>query len=394
VRTDGPGPAQTDRVHVFRVGPAQARQVLVLVPGQFVAAGEFRNLARGLATRLHDTEVWAVDRRETNLEDPTGLLTGDPDQAANYYLGGHYRTATAQSAPYVGQWGLAVTVNDLRQVVLAARDGGRRQVVLGGHSWGATTALAYAAWDFHGHAGYRDLAGLVVIDGGVHDAFAGEGDIYRVTPDDARAGLDQIASGTVFDPTVTMGRTETFQIVQELAGLYAQKAPDAPSTLAAYLPAALRPTGPVTNAGLLRWLYVDHPLVADLSANPEYTSLKALADVFGATRPQGFEWYWPQRLTLDLSAADPFTRTATTDVLGLRVWHGHEINVPLYSFQSGLTHGTVNEAARWVVGQSRIPSATYAGDDRMTHVDVTVAEPDHNPMLDSLVPFLRNLDER
>jgi pimeloyl-ACP methyl ester carboxylesterase len=391
---DGPGPAWTDRVHVLRVGAPDARRVLVLVPGQFGAAGDFHSVARELARRLPDTQVWAVDRRETNLEDPAGFLAGDPDRAADYYLGGHYRSATAQSAPYAAGWGLTATMNDLRRVVLAARDGGHRQVVLGGHSWGATTALAYAGWDFHGRAGYRDLAGLVLIDGGVHDAFAGEGDVYRVTPEQAQQQLDNIASGTVFDPSVTMGRTETSAIVQQLAGMYAKAAPDAPSTLAPHLPALLRPSGPVTNAGLLSWLYVAHPLVADLSVNPAYTSLAALAAMFAGPVPGPFEWYWPQRLTLDLSAADPFIRTATTDLLGLRVWHSREIDVPLYSFESGLTHGTVNEAARWVVGQSRIASATYAGDDRMTHIDVLSAEPDHNPMFDSLVPFLSNLNER
>jgi pimeloyl-ACP methyl ester carboxylesterase len=390
---DGPGPAWTDRVHVLRVGSPDARWVLVLVPGQFGAAGDFHGMARGLARRLPDTQVWAVDRRETNLEDPAGFLTGDPDRAAAYYLGAHYRTATAQSAPYAAGWGLTVTMGDLRRVVLAASAGGHRQVVLGGHSWGATTALTYAAWDFHGRAGYRDLAGLVLIDGGVHDAFAGEGDVYRVTPEQAHQQLDKIAAGTVFDPSVTMGRTETSAIVQQLAGMYAKAAPDAPSTLAPQLPAPLRPSGPVTNAGLLNWLYVAHPLVPDLSVNPAYTSPSALAEMLAGPVPGPFEWYWPQRLTLDLSAADPFTRTATTDLLGLRVWHGHEIDVPLYSFESGLTHGTVNEAARWVVGQSRIPSATYAGDDRMTHIDLLSAEPDRSPMLDSLVPFLGDLNE-
>lgn len=390
----GPGPAQTERVHVLRVGPPNARRVLVLVPAQFIAAGEFRPLAEALARRVPDTQVWAVDRRETNLEDPAGFRSGNADRAAEYYLGGRYRSATAASAPYAAGWGLTVTVDDLRQVVLAARDGGHRQVVLGGHSWGAATTLAYAGWDFDGHPGYEDLSGLVLIDGGVHDAFAGEGDIYRVTARQARAGLDQIAAGTVFDPAITMGRPETFQVLQQLAAMYAKSAPDAPSTLAGQFPAPVRPPGPVTDAGLLNWLYVEHPLVADLSINPAYTSLTALAAMNAASRPGSFEWYWPQRLSLDLAAADAFTRTPATDVLGLRIWHARQIDVPLYTFQSGLTHGTVNRAAHWVVDHSRIPWATYDGDDEMTHVDVVAADPNHNPMLASLVPFLTDIDQR
>ena len=38
---------------------------------------------------------------------------------------------------------------------------------LGGHSAGASTAVAYAAWDFAGRPGFRDLSGLVLIDGGL-----------------------------------------------------------------------------------------------------------------------------------------------------------------------------------------------------------------------------------
>jgi len=38
-------------------------------------------------------------------------------------------------------------------------------VILGGHSLGGSTVMAYAAWDFNGRAGYRDIDGMVLIDG-------------------------------------------------------------------------------------------------------------------------------------------------------------------------------------------------------------------------------------
>ena len=44
-------------------------------------------------------------------------------------------------------------------MVRKARAGGRRKVILGGHSLGASTTVAYAAWDFNGRPGYKDLAG-------------------------------------------------------------------------------------------------------------------------------------------------------------------------------------------------------------------------------------------
>ncbi|GAA3514798.1 hypothetical protein [Actinocatenispora rupis] len=380
-------------VHVYRVGAPTARQVLVLVAGQFGAAGGYRILARGLARRLPGTQVWAVDRRQADLADLSVLRGGDLDRSTDRYLAGRYRSWTAGTAPFAADWGLATTLADVRRVVCAARADGRR-VVLGGHSWGATTALLYAGWDFAGRPGHRDLTGLVLLDGGVHDAFAGEGDVYRVTPAQARDGLVAIAAGEVFDPSLTMGRTETYAVLALLAGRYARTAPSAPSTLAARLPAPLRPAGPVDNLGLVEHLYASHPLVPDLAIGPAYTSVAAAAEVLAGAGPTAFEWYWPQRLTLDLSAADPFSRTATTDVLGLRPWHGASIDVPLYCFQTGLTCGSVTAAARWVTAHSRIPTATYAGDEAMTHLDALWADPRRSPVVDTVVPFLRRLDER
>lgn len=306
----GPGPARYDRLHVLEVGAAAARQVLVLVPGEFGAAGSLAPLARELVARLPGTQVWAVDRREQDLADLSGFRR-PLRQAAAYYLGGRYQSHPARSVPYVAGWGLSVELADLRKVVLAARDGGRRSVVLGGHSWGATTALAYAGWDFGGKPGFRGLSGLVLIDGGVHGAFAGEGDVYHVTPQQARAWLRRIRGGEVFDPSLTFGRPETYAILQELAGMYAADAPGKPSVMAPALPPQLRPATAVTNRGLLRWLYVQHPVARDLSINPARTSIASLARGLAGPVPAPFEWYWPYRLTLDLEAADPFTETST-----------------------------------------------------------------------------------
>jgi pimeloyl-ACP methyl ester carboxylesterase len=257
-----------------------------------------------------------VDRREQDLADLSGFR-GTPDHAAAYYLGGH--------------------------------------------SWGATTALAYAAWDFNGHPGYRDLSGLVLLDGGVHDAFAGEGDTYRLTTDQAAAWLKRISEGEVFDETFAIGgRAETFPILQQLAD----------------------------------WLFSTHALVPDMSFNPAYTSTGTVARALAGPVPAALEWYWPNRLTLDLEAADPFADTAVARQLGLRLWHAREIDVPLYSFASGLTHGTVNTAARWVVTNSRIPSATYAENDAMTHLDTLWSAPGKSTVLQTLTPFLAHLGER
>ena len=103
---------------------------------------------------------------------------GDPDQAFGYYLNGGtvdgktFKPVAGASVPFVRQWGLKLELEDLRNVVLKARDGGRRQVILGGHSLGGSTTVAYRSWDFGGHPGYKDLSGLVLIDGGLLGSFS------------------------------------------------------------------------------------------------------------------------------------------------------------------------------------------------------------------------------
>lgn len=249
----GGGPAGTDRVHVLKVGPDTAGTVLVLVPGMFGAANDFRLLARDLVAAVPGTQVWALDRREENLADRTGFTGPDPSPT----------TWTATTAPwtrpppFAAHWGLPLTLADLRTVVRAAGRGGRR-VVLGGHSWGATTALAYAAWDFDGCPGYRDLAALAVIDGGVLGAFDGTGDPVADSPEQVRERLAAIDAGAVFDLTLSgvgLGsRAESTQIWYQLAGHHALHDPDGPSVLQPRLPEALRLPYPVTNAALLGFL--------------------------------------------------------------------------------------------------------------------------------------------
>ena len=57
--------------------------------------------------------------------------------------------------PFVSEWGFATEMNDLHEVIERASRGGRK-VILGGHSRGASSAAAYAAWDFkRDGAGYQ-----------------------------------------------------------------------------------------------------------------------------------------------------------------------------------------------------------------------------------------------
>lgn len=395
------GPA----IRVTEVGRSDARRVLVLVPGWFEAAGALLLVADAVVQRSPETQVWAVDRREQGLVD-VSHMSASAESAAKYYLSNRY--AAPDTARATG-WGLASTLDDLRRVVVAASDHGRRQVVLGGHSWGATTAMLYAGWDFNGRPGFRDLAGLVLIDGGVHGSFAGEGATYDVRPDQARARLAQVRQHPI-DTSLALlygfKKSETAPILFQLAAQLAKKAPTARSALVGELPRRLRPPVAVTNRGLLGWLFDTHAPIADLQVRSGHLTssgqardwidtgrspISRLAEAMAGPDPSGFEWYWPARLTLDLEAADPFAETATTELLGFRLSHTTEITTPLYVFQTGLTHGTVVKSARWVVAHSQIRRADYQGDNSMTHLEPLVVPPTRNRFIETIVPFLSAL---
>ncbi|WP_033318789.1 alpha/beta hydrolase [Streptomyces yerevanensis] len=407
----GGGPTPTDRVHVLKIGPRNAATVLVLVPGMFGAANDFRLMARDLVAAVPGVQVWAFDRREENLTDRTGFGRSDP---ASYYLDGHYRSQDPAASAFAATWGLARTLDDLRTVVLAARAGGSRRVVLGGHSWGATSALAYAAWDFAGHPGFRDLAGLAVIDGGVLGAFDGTGTPVQDSPEEVRQRLAAIDGGAVFDMTLTGvglgGRAESTQIWYQLAGWYAQQDPGARSVLQPRLPDALRPSFPVSNAALLG-LLVDAGFgwPNDISVHSGHfaesadsdgvrgwvdagiTPIARVAEAYAGPVPGVWEWYWPARLSVDLDVADAYADTDLARSLGLRLHHGTGIDVPLYAFGTSYSKGTVLEAARKVEADSRVPYGLYESDNGMNHLDPLFAAPAHNTMTHTLAGFLHKV---
>ena len=208
----GPGPAKYDRVFVQQLGPAAARTVLVLVPGTNGGAGGVASVARDIVRRVPGLQVWIVDRREQAFEDTSVYKSGDPQRAQDYYLGFQYRRVTGRDAKFVADWGLKLQLSDLRTVVRHAGAGDRR-VILGGHSAGASTAVAYAAWDFAGQPGYRDIDGLVLIDGGLLGSFRPAG-LAR-----ARRILPKLRRGKVFNDVLGLGIPEINGIFTEVGAL-------------------------------------------------------------------------------------------------------------------------------------------------------------------------------
>jgi pimeloyl-ACP methyl ester carboxylesterase len=403
--TDGP---EADCVHALKIGPANALRVLVLVPGGSEGAESLREVGRHLSNALPDTQVWAFDRRQQNLID-SSRFGGDSE--LDYYLKGQYHQVTAENASDTRDWGLAMCLSGLRRVILAAATGGR-QVWLGGHSWGATTSLAYAAWDFDGHPGFRDLAGLILIDGGAHGSFDGEG--YTVAKissvQEVEKKLDAIKTGVAFSGDLGFiwqlpGAPESVPIYYQLAADYALRNPHGASPLQPLLPQSMQPPLNVTNAALLGWLLDAHAPAPDLRAHSGHVDtsnvpvhdwvadgpadMGDLAAIFAHSRPAALEWYWPRRLTLDLTAIDPFADSPVTRALGLRLTHAADIDVPLYVFATGITHGTVISSSQWVVANTKIHKVEYVTDDSMAHLDPLYDRPDHNKFIQTLVKFLQ-----
>ena len=82
-------------------------------------------------------------------------------------------------------------------------------------------AVAYAAWDFRGRAGHRDLSGLVLIDGGLLGALS--------SPHLAgvKQRLEALRAGDPFFDLLGLNVPWASGVVSALGGLYARELPDA-----------------------------------------------------------------------------------------------------------------------------------------------------------------------
>jgi hypothetical protein len=407
----GPGPSLYDRVSYERFGPASAKRVLILVPGSQGGAGDFSLVGPEIVRRVPGLQVWAYDRRSQAFEDHTGFATGDPDRAFGYYLRGEaigsrkFAPVERASVPYVREWGLRLALEDLRRVVKRARRGGR-DVILGGHSLGASMAVAYAAWDFAGRAGHRDLSGLVLIDGGLLGTFSSP----------RLAGVEQrlaaLAAGDPFLDLLGVNIPWASGVLSATAGMYARLRPDARSTLTDFplLPASLRPPFPVTNEAGLGYAFdrtTSPPALALIrvragrvatTGDPrpwqdgEVSPIQNVARLFGRSPVDATEWYFPNRLSLDVEGASSLGRNAVTKRLGLRVFNRRTIRLPLYAFQTDLTRGRVLRGARRLVASSLIPPRRVRLVDASgtnSHLDPLTAAPARNAFLETVVPFLR-----
>jgi len=422
-RLDGfpaPGtPANLNKVGVLEIGPRKARNILVLNPGTSASAAYFAPLAKTVVEKAPGWQVWAVERRENLLEDHSvldrakdGTVTGL--ELFNYYLGfltdptvtTHFQFIQDADVAFAREWGMNVEIEDLRVVVKAAKQRGRR-VVLGGHSLGGSITTAYATWDFDGTPGFRGISGLVFIDGGSGPT--------PVTPEQATASLQTLQAGS---PWLSFGG-----IPAPFAGLFnatgstgALIDPDSPSIGQAWplLPANLKPPIRVTN--LAQYGYAldtetSPPALAAAQAHlghlaasgdprgwdqaGEITPIQRFAMMFSGTGLHGLDgtaWYHPQRLTIDSGAVAAGNANPAQAILDVHATHGHDLpkRLRIYAFGAALGGQRVLDAARNLAQQSGIPDANLTLIDRhetYAHNDPNSASP-NNDFVDGLIPFL------
>lgn len=421
------GPSKYDYSYVTRWGPASARTVLVLVPGYAGGAGSFNLVGPELVRRVPGLQVWAVDRRSQALEDTAMFARGLRGEATlqevfDYYVGWitdpsiqpRFTPPDPRSLRFMSEWGLPTHLGDLRRIVRFARNGGHwgtRRVILGGHSLGASTAAIYAAWDFGGRPGYRDLDGIALIDGGALGTFDDTRDLSAV-----RRRLRAMRRQPLAD-VVGAGLPWAQGIFTGIGGLYAFRDPAGESPFWDYelLPAKFRTPGPSTNRALLAHAFDRDSAPKDLGlihlragrlaergeprdwVDGEVTPSANVARLFAEQPINGVEWYFPLRLSLDVDAASPLRRTAAARRLGLRPWHLRRVDVPLYAFQTDLTGGRVLRGARRYIARSRVPRGASRLVDRASttsHLDPVTAAPATNDFLKTVVPWLKRTMKR
>ncbi|MCA9604732.1 MAG: hypothetical protein KC619_04025, partial [Myxococcales bacterium] len=377
------------------------RAVVVAMPGIFGGAGSFEMLARHLVRRSIDAgepiEVWAIDRRSNLLEDLRGLDAAEamrePDLARGYYFRSETVDGEAfggfvdqEDVPYMSEWGLAVHLGDLRALIERVADP-RARVFLMGHSLGGSLTEAFAAWRFEdGTRGAELLAGMVLVDGAAGVTPIEETDYAdgAMGPFGPSPGVNAIRAGNRYLALPLLG-LEVYPRA-EIAAMDALYAPDEVTTdrgraevLGALMSLPTQRVPRMTNAAAFGWAFDDASNGLSFAAvsmgeaiggptesydslfgatlirpsdgaatydwvdapdtdPPELTPIANLVASWIDGRTNFAEWYFPQRLALDLSAVaglavpeDGWQATA-----GLRAFDGALVDAPVLAIAAGL----------------------------------------------------------
>jgi len=393
-------------------------------------------------------EVWAIDRRSNLLEDLRGAdsaeVQSSPDIALGYYfghdtVGGHAFAGFVAPAdvPYMSEWGLSTLVSDVHALIghIAATDR-IGHVFLMGHSLGGTFAETYAAWHFaDGTRGAQELAGVILIDGSQvgaaipeHDYHMGSGTGLTASP-----GLDAIRAGMPYFALPILG-VATY-VRADILSLEALLTPDAviqdrarSNLLGTLLGLGSNNVPPMTNAAALGFAFdgasngltfaavsvgqsaggaltpytsvtgpmLVHPtdrmatytwIDAFDASPPEITPLSLLAHSW-VDGPTNFaEWYFPQRLPLDLAAVSSLDQGASSwqSTAGLTAYEGATMDAPVLAVATELRTPADFEMSRAraaPIGPGRVvPAGTLRSDpaafdildaSALTHVDPVI----------------------
>jgi hypothetical protein len=376
-------------------------------------------LAKWIVSGAKNWQVWSVERRENLLEDQSELNLAKHGgatarQVFDYYLGWitdpsvPHHVIGIPASSYAKRWGMGVAVGDLHHVIAAARRLGGR-VVLGGHSLGGGVVTAYATWNFAGRPGADQLAGLVYVDGG---SFGGESAAA------ARSGLAALDAPAASPWEAFGGIPAPFAGLLVASGAEAALLdPDGPSAGqgSGLLPAGLTPPVPATNLAQFGYalnvgtspaalIAAQAHLGRGLSSTGGWDSAGALtpitryAEMFsgnGVTGADGSEWYFPQRLSLDLGGVGNGTPSGAQRALGLKTTLGRRLprTLRIYAFGARLGGQAILDEAATLARQSHIPRRQVMLVDRhasYAHNDPIGAYP-RNAFFSHLIPFLRTL---
>jgi hypothetical protein len=415
-------PAQYNKVGVIKVGPSSAKNVLVLEPGTSAAAAYFVPLANWIVSKTAGWQIWSVERRENLLEDQSELNLYKEHKATStqlfdYYLGylkdpgvtHHYRPVPNSTVEFAKQWGMNVAVQDLHVVIGAAKKLGGK-VVLGGHSLGGSVVTAYATWDFGGHAGADELAGLVYIDGdGASTPVTAEAATETLQAFDVPSVSPWLAFGGIAAPYAGL-----FEATGAASALLDPNAASLGQT-SGLLPSDIVPSVRVTNVGQYGYALNASTSPPSLLAAQAHlgqgiasqgplhgwngsgalTPIKRFATMFsgeGIQNANGTEWYFPQRLTDDAAAVDNGNANPAQSVLDVDATMGHDLpkNLLIYAFGARLGGASVPAAAQMLAEQSGIPMSnlTLANyQSTYSHNDPAGAYP-NNAFFKRLLPFL------
>ena len=126
------------------------------------------------------------------------------------------------------------------------------------------------------------------------------------------------------------------------------------------------------------------------------TPVQDIAFAFSQEPLGPVDWYYPERLTIDTEAAGSLTETSAAKVLGLRLYHLKQVDVPLYVIQTSLggTNNAVIDAAEAYAKASQIGIkrlTTVNEDPEYAHLDPLLATPSQNAFLKTVIPWIEAL---